>query len=92
MVSCATLAKWALVVQALKNAMTQLSDVGETGSIVPVVYSYLEILDGPSAAGGRSVEMTLASEEPAAEVENKKAMLCAHLNLQVPCLPVCCGV
>lgn len=61
--------------QALKNVMTQLSDVGETASIVPVVYSYLEILDGPSAASGRAVEMTLASQEPAAEVDNKKAML-----------------
>lgn len=59
--------------------MTQLSDVGETACIVPVVYSYLQLLDGPSAAGVRSVEMTLASQEPAAEVENKKAMLRAPL-------------
>lgn len=64
-----------MAMQALKNVMTQLSDVGETASIVPVVYSYLEILDGPSAASGRAVEMTLASQESAAEVDNKKAML-----------------
>eukprot|EP00892_Ulva_mutabilis_P003866 jgi/Ulvmu1/1851/UM012_0007.1 len=60
---------------ALKGVMTQLSDVGETACIVPVVYSYLQLLDGPSAAGARSVEMTLASQEPASEVESKKAML-----------------
>lgn len=61
--------------QALRNVMAQLSDVGETASIVPVVYSYLEILEGPSASSGRAVEMTLASQEPAAEVDSKKAML-----------------
>lgn len=72
------------LLQALKNVMTKLAEVGQSASIVEVVYKYMELLEGKSGDSATTVEMTLASEESAAEVENKKAMLCA------PCY--CCGL
>jgi hypothetical protein len=67
--------------QAIKNCMARLAEVGESARIVEVVYKYMEMLEGKSAAAGGdvAVEMTLAAQEGASEVENKKAMLGSFL-------------
>lgn len=57
--------------------MTKLSEVGQSASIVEVVYKYMEMQEGKAGDSTTTVEMTLAKEESAADVEAKKAMLCA---------------
>lgn len=81
-----------ILVQALKNVMGKLAEVGQSASIVEVVYKYIELTEGKGGESTTTVEMTLASEESAAEVESKKAMLRVppHLILLLsPCLSIC---
>jgi hypothetical protein len=60
--------------------MTKLADVGQSASIVDVVYKYMELQEGKAGDSTTLVEMTIASEESAAEIENKKNMLCALMS------------
>lgn len=74
--------------------MMKLADVGQSADIVEVVYKYMEMQDGKAGDVGTSVEMTLASEESAAEVETKKAMLRACFTLLFSwfwCMPCACS-
>lgn len=64
-----------MFLQALRGVMTKLSEVGQSASIVEVVYKYMELQDGKAGESATTVEMTLAKEESAADVEAKKAML-----------------
>jgi hypothetical protein len=70
----------ATCLQALKGVMTKLADVGQSASIVDVVYKYMELQEGKAGDSATVVEMTIASEESAAEIENKKNMLCALIS------------
>ena len=75
--------------QALKNVLAQLESVGDKPSIVGVAYRYMQLMDGTTAtaSSGKKITMTLATQEPAKDVEAKKAMLSAP-----PCQSCSCCI